>query len=316
MMAYPKCANSFVKLCTSNEKILNEFMKLRNIRPFDVSLRDGIQALNSSEKELFTTERKKELYNHIIANHKPTNIEVGSYVNKKILPIFSDTEELFTFVEKNNNNYEKLINNYVLVPNEHQLLNSVKNGVKNFSFITSVSNCFQVKNTKMTLEQSDNSIINMLYLLDDSAKFTEMPTVKLYVSCINECPFVGKIDNDFIVNRLLKLNKMKVDTICLSDTCGTLNDEDFEYIVDTCVFFGIPSNKFSLHLHVKNGKEDEVEKIIHKALDRKITSFDVSMLESGGCSVTMNKDKLASNLSYDLYYKSLFTYILKKANEI
>ena len=312
MLSYPKCANSFVKLCTSNERIFTEFMKLRNIKPFDVSLRDGIQALNSSETELFTTERKKQLYNHIISNYKPKNIEIGSYVNKKVLPVFNDTEELFTFVEKNNKDYENLINHYVLVPNEHQLLNSIKNGVKNFSFITSVSNSFQLKNTKMTLEQSDSSLLNMLYLLDDSAKITEIPTVKLYVSCINECPFVGKIDNDFIVNRLLKLNKMKVDTICLSDTCGTLNDEDFEYIVDTCAFFGLPLNKFSLHLHVKSGKEDEVEKIIHKALDRKITSFDVSLLESGGCSVTMNKDKLAANLSYDLYYKCLYTYIEKK----
>jgi hypothetical protein len=30
---------------------------------------------------------------------------------------------------------------------------------------------------------------------------------------------------------------MNVDTICLSDTCGTLNDEDFEYIFDTCHYF-------------------------------------------------------------------------------
>jgi isopropylmalate/homocitrate/citramalate synthase len=314
MLSYPKSANSFIKLCTSNEKILNEFIKISNVRPFDVSLRDGIQSLNISEKQSFTTSRKKELYNHIIHKYSPKNIEIGSYVNKKVLPIFSDTEELFTFVEKGNKYYEKLINNYVLVPNEDQLLIAIKNGVKNFSFITSVSNKFQLKNTKMNLEESDRSIYNMLHLLDDSPKFQEMPSVKLYVSCINECPIEGKIDNDFIVKRLLQLNKMNVDTICLSDTRGTLTNDDFEYILDTCHYFGIPASKFSLHLHVKNEREYEVEKIFHTALDRKIISFDVSVLESGGCSVTMDKNQISPNLSYDLYYKFLFTYIVKKIN--
>jgi hydroxymethylglutaryl-CoA lyase len=316
MLSYPKCANSFIKLCTSNEKIFYEFMKLKDIRLFDVTLRDGLQALNSSEQEYFTTSKKKELYNNIISEYSPKNIEIGSYVNKKVLPIFNDTEDLITFAENSNKHYEKLINNYVLVPSENQLLNSIKGGVRNFSFITSVSNSFQLKNTKMTLEQSDASIYNMLYLLDDSNKFREMPLVKLYVSCINECPIEGKIDNDFIVHRLLKLNKMNVDNICLSDTCGTLTDEDFEYIFDTCHYFGIPTSKFSLHLHVKSGKENEVEKIIHKALDRKIENFDVSMLESGGCSVTMDKNKLAPNLSYELYYKFVISYIVKKANSL
>ena len=55
---------------------------------------------------------------------------------------------------------------------------------------------------------------------------------------------------------------MNVDNICLSDTCGSLNEEDFEYIVDTCAYFGLPFSKFSLHLHVKREREAEVEKII------------------------------------------------------
>ena len=58
MTNYPKCAHSFIKLCTSNKKFFNEFVKLGNIRPFDVSLRDGIQSLNVSEQEQFTTKIK------------------------------------------------------------------------------------------------------------------------------------------------------------------------------------------------------------------------------------------------------------------
>jgi isopropylmalate/homocitrate/citramalate synthase len=314
-MSYPKCAHSLLEFCSQRKSLLNQLMRLENLRPFDVTLRDGLQSLNKQEQENFTLEKKKALYKHIICNYKPKNIEIGSFVNNKILPIFKDTEHFFPYTEENNIINDEIISNYVLVPNEDKMLDAMRIGVKNFSLITSVSNNFQIKNTKMSLLESDKNIYNILFKLYNSyGALGITPSLKLYVSCINECPIIGKIDNDFIVNRLLNLNKMKVDSICLSDTCGTLTDEDFEYIVDTCSFFGIPSNKFALHLHVKEGREKEVEKIIHKALDRKITNFDVSLLDSGGCSVTMDKKKLSPNLSYQLYYKSIFNYIVKKSD--
>jgi hypothetical protein len=107
---------------------------------------------------------------------------------------------------------------------------------------------------------------------------------------------------------------MIVDIICLSDTCGSLNPEDFEYIIDTCKVFGLPMSKISLHLHVNPERVKIVEQIIWMALDRKIVNFDVSNLKSGGCSVTMNKTQLAPNLSYELYYQSLCKYIIKKTD--
>jgi hypothetical protein len=83
--------------------------------------------------------------------------------------------------------------------------------------------------------------------------------------------------------------------------------------MDSCLFFGIPPSKISLHLHVKKERERDIEEIIHKALDYKIINFDVSSLDSGGCSVTMDKRNLTPNLSYNLYYKALCNYIIKKS---
>jgi pyruvate/oxaloacetate carboxyltransferase len=137
----------------------------------------------------------------------------------------------------------------------------------------------------------------------------EKSTVKLYVSCINECPIEGKIDNNVIIEKIQKYQKLKPDILCLSDTCGTLTAEDLNYIISN--LNNKHFNNLSLHLHVKPGREDEVEQIIHRAVDFGITSFDVSALKSGGCSVTMKETELAPNLSYELYYKSLATYLLK-----
>jgi isopropylmalate/homocitrate/citramalate synthase len=313
---YPRCAESFKKWYLSSYKFGKIYNDLGKPKPFDVTLRDGLQSLTKEEQNNLTTNDKLKIYNDI-SIYRPTNIEIGSIVSEKVLPVFKDTLELFEILKKlRSKDYmtnQKKENYFIVIPNQSKLTSVVNNPKINyFSFITSVSNSFQLKNTKMTLEESDKDIYEMLYELDVSKHRGSPPFIKLYVSCINECPIEGKINNDLIVDRLVTLNKMNVDSICLSDTCGTLNETDFEYIVDNASYYGLPLSKFSLHLHVNKNRESEVEKIIHKALDRKIINFDVSLLDSGGCSVTMNKDKISPNLSYDLYYKSLCNYIMKK----
>lgn len=311
----PNSISRFEKcvLSNKNKNINNLYLKLKpNL--FDVSLRDGLQSLNKEQQEKFSLFEKKLLFHNIVLNQQPKSIEIGSIVSNKILPVFHDTLDLHDYVI----NYNKYLlidkpNYYILIPNKENLKKVINNlTINNFSLITSVSNSFQYKNTKMSLNEGDQEIYNILYQFEENVNRKIKPNIKLYVSCINECPIEGKIDNDFIVNRILMLNKMNVDNICLSDTCGSLLLEDFEYIVESCIFFGLEPSKISLHLHVKQGREDIVESIIHKAFDFKINNFDVSILESGGCSVTMDKDNLSPNLSYDLFYKSLYNYILKK----
>jgi isopropylmalate/homocitrate/citramalate synthase len=312
---YPKCALSFKKILNTNSDFSKFYYFLGEPKPFDVTLRDGLQSLPREHQDKFTIVEKLNLYHEVMFNYQPKNIEIGSIVSEKVFPIFKDSINVFNNVQLYEMNMRELTrdlrtNKFLLVPNTKQLKNVINNTDMNyFSFITSVSEKFQFKNTRQTLDESDNNIYEMMYNFEENIYRTKPPFVKLYVSCINACPISGKIDNHFIVNRLLKLNNMNVDNICLSDTCGTLDVKDFEYIVDKCKFFGLPPNKLSLHLHVKKGREDIVEKIIHKALDRKIIDFDVSLLETGGCSVTMNKTQIAPNLSYELYYKSLVNYI-------
>jgi isopropylmalate/homocitrate/citramalate synthase len=312
----PMCATSFRSWVLSNPKFNKFYYEMCEPCPFDVTLRDGLQALSKDEQNELKTNKKLEIYKEIVLRYKPTNIEIGSIVSEKVLPIFKDTLQ---FLEDINNYHNETltekINYFILVPNKDKLKIIMNNNSINcLSFVTSVSNSFQLKNTKMNLEQSDQEIFEMLYQLYENIVVTNKPIIKLYVSCINECPIEGKLDNDFIVNRILKLSKMNVDYICLSDTCGTITTEDFEYIIESCLFFGLEPSKISLHLHVKNDKENDVESLIHKAFDFKINKFDVSYLKTGGCSVTMKKTSLTPNLSYDLYYKSLVSYIEKKCN--
>lgn len=316
-----KSAKTFKNFLISDKKFYNVFNLIGNPKPFDVTLRDGIQSLNLDKNNLekFNLEKKLKIYDDIFENYEPKNIEIGSFVSDKILPIFKDTKQLFDYVESYKN-----INNYILIPNEDKLITALSYGVNNFSFITSVSNSFQKKNTKMNLEESYHSIRNMLVILDEysNLKLEKQNryiyedyvdfNVKVYVSCINECPIEGKIETSIIIENLYKLTEMKPNKICLSDTCGTLTIKDFREIIDGIKNKGVNSSIFSLHLHINPNREKEAEEIVHYALDNKINEFDVSLLNFGGCSVTMDKKNLLPNMSYDQYYKFLSNYIVHK----
>jgi hydroxymethylglutaryl-CoA lyase len=314
---YPKCATTFRQWINSNKKYKQIFVSLGEPSTFDVTLRDGLQALSKSEQSTMTTNNKLSLYHDIVTRHNPGSLEIGSIVSEKVLPIFKDTLEFARLINHyhQENNIHLANKRYILIPNKEKLKHVIDYSLINhFSFITSASNSFQLRNTKKTLADCDDELLDMLYTLDENPNRSVKPTIRLYVSCINECPIEGKISNDFIVDRLLTLNKMDIDDICISDTCGTLEPKDFEYIIDTCKKLGLPMSKLSMHLHVKPDRVQTVEQIIHMALDRKIVCFDVSLLESGGCSVTMNKNMLAPNLSYELYYQSIYNYILKNTD--
>jgi hydroxymethylglutaryl-CoA lyase len=316
LSVYPKTFTTFMKWCSSNPHYKKIYEGLGNLVLYDVTLRDGLQGLNQIGKNTFTTFKKTELYSEIMEKHSPKSIESGSFVSNKIYPIFKDTVDVHQYIERDKSTNKRDLNNYVFIPNYDKCVEVVTHKYfSHFSFITSVSNSFLVKNIRKTAEKNWEELSEIVYLLDCHFTKRENYKTKIYVSCVTECPIDGKLSNDFIVEKITQMNTLHFDTICLSDTCGSMHLEDFTYIVDKCNELGVPYDAFSLHLHVKPSREKLVEKIIFAALDRKILQFDVSYLETGGCSVTVKKDAINPNMSYELYYQALVKYILDKSEQ-
>ena len=267
-----------------------------NIILFDTSLRDGLQCLSTEKHYLYTTKYKKKIFDNIVSIHNPKYIEIGSLVNSTIIPIMKDTIELFKNINNNNNNI------FILIPNKNYLLKAIVNNIKNYSFITSLSNSFQLKNIKKNINQMKNELYEMMNIINNLKKYNNsIYYTKLYISCINECPIEGKIDNDYIIKDIIYYyENFNIDILCLCDTCGSLTFLDYKYIIDNLIKNNISFDRFSLHLHIDIKNIDNIENIIFYSLDNNIKHFDISLLEFGGCSVTIKNDHLNNNLSYEL----------------
>ena len=144
---YPICRNTFKQWLKSNKKYEMCYINLGSPKPFDVTLRDGLQ----NYKKTISTLEKLTIYNKIKQLYNPQDIEIGSSVSTKLLPIFNDSNILFNYIGfLNEIKHGELTNNFIFFPNEKQLLNNFDKFtyLKNISVVTSTSNSFQLKNTK------------------------------------------------------------------------------------------------------------------------------------------------------------------------
>ena len=264
------------------------FNNNNNLKLFDVSLRDGLQ----SQKRIYSLNEKKSMLKEIITNYNPDNIEVGSIVSEKVLPQMRDSIELYKYAESLNNNKKY----YLLVPNKNKLKIALDNDIKNMSFISSFSDTFQTKNIKKTLKETKEEIENINTIL----KNNNLKENKLYLSCFNDCPFEDNISNYAIIDDLMYYNELEAfNELCLSDTTGKLTFDNFNELINDIRRI-INVNKLSLHLHCNSKNLDNTIEIIDLALKFSINKFDISYIDEGGCSVTMNDKNLNSNLNYKI----------------
>jgi isopropylmalate/homocitrate/citramalate synthase len=142
--------------------------------------------------------------------------------------------------------------------------------VTNISFMTSCSNNFQKKNVNKTLYETKEELDNIFDVLKNREHMNIKK--KLNVCCITECPIDGKIDIDYILHEILMYNtKYDLDEIRLFDTCGTLKYDDYKYIVDALIYFGVLRTKVGVNLKMDtNNNKNEINKIVNYSLKNKL----------------------------------------------
>lgn len=271
--------------------------QFKPIKLFDVTLRDGLQSI----PKIYTLKEKEELFDTILTHRFPSSMEIGSVVSPKILPQMENSLELFKYANSIKSCFSKPFDIYMLTPNSKSLDIAINHNVENFSFITSVSSAFQQKNINKSLDETKKEIENMV----EQAITVHDSKIKLYISCITECPVIGQQDLQRIIEEIsyYYYTYEHLNEICLSDTSGTLQFNHFKYILDELNNRNIDMDKFGLHLHNQSDKLN-VKNIILYAMKNEINKFDVSyMPEIGGCSITMKDTH--GNLGYEQIYECM-----------
>ena len=230
----PKMYVNVRKIMTPKINKMN-YNKMGDIKLFDVTLRDGLQTNN----KIMSIEEKYDLYRRILRNYNPHSVEIGSIVNKNILPQMANTIDFFKYINKKRetectDQEPKL---YVLTPNIRGLKEALSNKFEYLNMISSVSDSFQIKNTRKNLLETKVQIKEMINLIKETNNGCDKK-IKLYLSCIDHCPIDGKVNSETIIQEILHYYSFydnEIDDICLSDTCGNLTISSFREIMETLI---------------------------------------------------------------------------------
>ncbi len=209
-------------------------------------------------------------------------IDFGSFVSPKAIPQMRDTAEVLASLDLSRTQ-SKLLS---IVANVRGAQDACKHAAIDFlGFPFSISENFQMRNTHKTIDQSVETLKEILELAD-----THNKEVVTYISMGFGNPYGDPWDVDIVGEWTEKLAAMGARILSLSDTIGSSTPEVIDYLFSNLIP-KFPEIEFGAHLHTTPTKWHEKVDAAYKAGCRR---FDGAVQGFGGCP--MAKDELTGNM--------------------
>jgi hydroxymethylglutaryl-CoA lyase len=176
------------------------------------------------------------------------------------------------------------------------------NQIDYLGFPFSISENFQMRNTHKTIAQSVDTLQDILEIADKSNK-----KVVVYISMGFGNPYGDPWNVDIVGQWTQKLAQMGVEILSLSDTIGSSDAENINYLFSNLIP-QYPKIEFGAHLHTTPSTWHEKIDSAFKAGCRR---FDGAIQGFGGCP--MAKDELTGNMPTE---KMLSYFTQKKAHNL
>ncbi len=272
-----------------------EHVKIQEVGP-----RDGLQ----NEKAVLSVKQRVEFIELLIGAGLE-RIQVGSFVNPKLLPQMANTSEVLGNLKKHKN-----VRLSVLVLNEKGLDLAIQAGARHVEMFVSASETHSLKNTGMSVIKA----VEMARRVFERAKSVNM-SVSAGVMCAFGCEFEGAIDQEAVERIISSFCEFHPDEISLADTTGQGHPELLEKMMNRISRL-VPTERISLHLHDTYGG---AEANVMKALELGVMMFDSSVGGLGGCpfipgaSGNIATERLASLLENRGYFSGVNLEKLKQA---
>jgi hydroxymethylglutaryl-CoA lyase len=230
----------------------------------DESLRDGLQF----EKKIFSLADKLTLFN-CLKNAGVRRIQVGSFVNPKIVPQMADTDQFVLEVAETPG---VLVTGLVL--NERGLERAASCGLKHVSLSASVSDSHSRKNVRRSRDEAIDSVLHLIGVANNSGI-----EVRAGVQCAFGCVYEGAVDEQFAVQTLIRMSEAGASELNLADTTGMATPLHVKRLVGRTKE-ALPEATLSLHLHDTRGLGIANMLIGYEA---GVRIFDTSAGGLGGC---------------------------------
>jgi len=240
----------------------------RDIIISEVGPRDGLQSI----KRAMPTEAKKRWVRALAASGL-SEIEVGSFVNPKLLPQMADTGEIVADAITISG-----LSVIALVPNLKGAERAYAAGVHRVSMPISASRAHSLANINMTPEQAVEQLAAVVALrasLPDAAK----RGVEVGISTAFGCTMEGAVAEDWVIRFAVMIAQAGADSVGLSDTTGMGNPAQVKRLF-TRLHAELGDKAGGAHLH--NTRGQGLANVV-AALDAGVTTFDSSQGGIGGC---------------------------------
>jgi len=209
-------------------------------------------------------------------------IDFGSFVSPKAIPQMKDTSELLSLLDLSSTESQLL----AIVANIRGAKDAVMyHQIDYLGYPFSISENFQMRNTHKTINQSIETLKEILNLADSKNK-----KVVAYLSMGFGNPYGDPWSVDIVGEWTEKLSKMGVNILSLSDTVGSSSPDIITYLFSELII-KYPSIEFGAHLHTTTTKWKEKISAAYLAGCRR---FDGAIQGFGGCP--MAKDDLTGNM--------------------
>ncbi|MBX2806619.1 MAG: hydroxymethylglutaryl-CoA lyase [Hyphomicrobiales bacterium] len=231
---------------------------------FEVAPRDGLQ----NELQPISTADKIRLVN-LLSHCGFRKIEVGSFVNPKLVPQMADTAEIFAGIAR-----KPGVSYAALAPNLKGYERAKEAGADEVAIFASASEGFSQKNINCSIAES----LERFAPVAEAARADSVP-IRGYVSCVTDCPYDGPTPSEKVAEVAAALIGLGCYEVSLGDTIGAGIPERVGAMLDT-VLSSIPPTALAGHYHDTGGQALDN---IAVSLDKGLRTFDAAAGGLGGC---------------------------------
>ncbi|MFY0685565.1 MAG: hydroxymethylglutaryl-CoA lyase [Cyclobacteriaceae bacterium] len=239
--------------------------------------RDAMQGM-----ERFVATNQKTAYINKLLKVGFDTIDFGSFVSPKAIPQMQDTAEVLSRLNLDDCKSRLLA---IIANVRGAELGCIHNAIDDLGYPLSVSETFQQRNTKRTIEQAFIDLDQIQNLCIQNGK-----RLVVYLSMGFGNPYGDPYHPDLLGSFIDRLIAMEVKVISLSDTIGIATPQ---LITKTFEKLGpsFPSVELGAHLHAV---PTVAGLNIQAAIDAGCERVDTAILGFGGCP--MAKDDLTGNI--------------------